>query len=78
MTDEHKPCTYTLEDGTHYDLNGLSSGSKDYDAQSGGSEPVYRLNVCRNVLTELSHVENAAKVGAFFERADGKGHFSIG
>jgi cation-dependent mannose-6-phosphate receptor len=76
MPDGDKECTYTLPDGTHYDLSSLSSGAKDYEATSNGTK--YALNVCRGVLTELSHVEEPGKVGAFFERPDGKGHFSIG
>lgn len=71
---EDKPCTLTLPDGTHYDLNSLASASADYVAEVG--ETSYKLNVCRNVVSEVWMKEGADKVAAFVSRPDGD--FSMG
>lgn len=82
MSDEKqpKPCTITLEDGTHYDLSSLSSAAKDYEQEVAIGEHTtkYLLNVCRNVVTEVWHIDEPSKVGGFFARPDEKGSFSIG
>lgn len=71
---EDKPCTLTLPDGMHYDLNSLASGSADYEAQVG--ETSYKLNVCRNVVSEVWTKEDADKVAGFVTRPSGD--FSLG
>lgn len=73
MSDD-KPCTLTLPDGTHYDLNQLASASTDYIAEVG--ETSYKLNVCRNVVSEVWTKEDADKVAGFVSRPSGD--FSIG
>lgn len=84
MADEDKPadqpCTITAPDGTHYDLNQLSTGKGDYEAAVGdaAAEGVsYQLNVCRAVVSEPWNVEDASKVGGFI-KGRGHGDFSIG
>ena len=74
MANSTSPCTLTLCSGTHYDLSSLSSAKSDYTAKVGKLE--YKLNVCREVVSELWHVEEPDKVGAFVSR-DG-GDFSMG
>jgi cation-dependent mannose-6-phosphate receptor len=69
---EDKPCTLTLADGTHYDLTSLSSASADYVAQVG--ETSYKLNVCRNVVSETWSKEE--EVAGFVSRPSGD--FSLG
>lgn len=71
---EDKPCTLTLPDGTHYDLTSLSSASADYTAEVG--ETSYKLNVCRNVVSEIWGVDDADRVGGFVNRPNGD--FSLG
>jgi len=71
---EDKPCTLTLQDGTHYDLTSLSSASSDYTAEVG--ETSYKLNICRNVVSEIWGVDDADKVGGFVNRPNGD--FSLG
>lgn len=71
---EDKPCTLTLPDGTHYDLTSLSSASADYTAEVG--ETSYKLNICRNVVSEIWGVDDADKVGGFVNRPNGD--FSLG
>ncbi|ODN80657.1 hypothetical protein L202_02836 [Cryptococcus amylolentus CBS 6039] len=68
------PCTLTLEDGTHYDLNQLSSSKADYTAQVGDIS--YYLNVCKSVVGELYKIDNPDEVGGFVRRPDGD--FSLG
>ncbi|CAK9785766.1 mannose 6-phosphate receptor domain-containing protein [Cutaneotrichosporon oleaginosum] len=74
-----KSCTITLEDGTFYDLNQLSTAKADYEADAGDGqgELVYKLNVCRGVVSEPWNVEDAPNVGGFI---NGRGHgdFSLG
>lgn len=67
-------CTLTLCSGTHYDLSSLSSAKSDYVAKVGSLE--YKLNVCRSVVSELWHVDDADKVGAYVSREGGD--FSMG
>ena len=74
MSDDDKPCTLTLPDGTHYDLNPLASAKSDYVAQVG--ETSYKINVCRNVVSEVWTKEDADKVAAFVSRPSGD--FSMG
>lgn len=74
MSDEDKPCTLTLPDGTHYDLSSLSSASADYVSEIG--ETSYKLNVCRNVVSEVWTKEDADKVAGFISRSSGD--FSLG
>lgn len=71
---DDKPCTLTLEDGRHYDLNALASAKADYTATAG--ETSYKLNVCRGVVSELWTKKDPEKVGAFVNRPDGD--FSMG
>jgi hypothetical protein len=71
---EDKPCTLTLPDGTHYDLTSLSSASADYTAEVG--ETSYKLNICRNVVSEIWGLDDADKVGGFVNRPNGD--FSLG
>ena len=73
MADD-KACTLTLPDGTHYDLSSLSSASADYTSQVG--ETSYKLNICRNVVSEIWGVDDADKVGGFVNRPNGD--FSLG
>jgi cation-dependent mannose-6-phosphate receptor len=71
---EDKPCTLTLSDGTHYDLNPLSSASADYEATAGTTK--FKLNVCRAVVSELWKVHDPDNVGGFVNREEGD--FSLG
>lgn len=71
---EDKACTLTLPDGTHYDLNPLSSSSADYEAKVGDS--TYKLNVCRGVVSELWKVDDPDNVAGFVSRPEGD--FSLG
>ena len=71
---EDKPCTLTLADGTHYDLNPLSSASTDYEAKVGDSN--FKLNVCRSVVSELWKIDDPDNVAAFVNRQEGD--FSLG
>lgn len=78
-----KPCTLTLPDGTHFDLNPLSSAKQDYRANAGSNETVYKLNVCRSVVSELWNIDEPGKVGGFVERGGGgederRADFSLG
>ncbi|ORY27462.1 mannose-6-phosphate receptor binding domain-containing protein [Naematelia encephala] len=68
------PCTLTLADGTHYDLSSLASAKADYEAKVG--ETSYKLNVCRGVVSELWHLDDAENVGGFVSRQGGD--FSLG
>lgn len=68
------PCTLTLCHGTHFDLNPLSSASADYEAKVGNS--LYKLNVCRSVVSELWGIDDAENVGGYVNRT--AGDFSIG
>jgi cation-dependent mannose-6-phosphate receptor len=74
-----KPCTITLEDGTFYDLNQLSTPKADYEADAGDAQGnlVYKLNVCRGVVSEPWNIDDASTVGGFI---NGRGHsdFSLG
>lgn len=74
MMEDDKPCTLTLADGTHYDLTSLSSASADYVAQVG--ETSYKLNVCRNVVSEIWLKDEPEKVAGFVSRP--AGDFSLG
>lgn len=82
MSDEKpdKPCTLTLEDGTHFDLNPLSSAKQDYVANSGNNDTIYKLNVCRSVVDELWNIDDPDKVGGVVKRKGGEHHgdFSLG
>lgn len=81
MTDDKtRACTITLEDGTHYDLNLLSSGKEDYDVDIGNTEQgaSYKLNVCRGVVSELWNIDDPDKVGGYIKRESGRGDFSLG
>lgn len=75
-----KPCTLTLADGTHFDLNPLSSAKQDYAADAGTNETVYKLNVCRAVVSELWNIDDPGQVGGFVKREGGEHHgdFSLG
>lgn len=71
---EDRSCTLTFPDGTHYDLNPLSSASADYEAQVGST--TYKLNVCRAVVSELWKVDQPDNVAGFVSRPEGD--FSLG
>ncbi|BEI97628.1 hypothetical protein CcaverHIS631_0212170 [Cutaneotrichosporon cavernicola] len=76
---QDKPCTITLEDGTFYDLNSLSTPKADYEADAGDVQGnlVYKLNVCRAVVSEPWNVDDASTVGGFIN-GRGQGDFSLG
>ncbi len=76
MSDENvdKACTLTLADGTHYDLNPLSSAKGDYETIV--NEAKYKLNVCRSVVSELWKVDDPDNVAGFVNREEGD--FSLG
>lgn len=74
MATSDRPCTLTLDDGTHYDLSSLSSSKADYTAVVGERE--YKLNVCRAVVGELWKVDDPDLVGGYTNRT--RGDFSLG
>ena len=69
-----QPCTFTLDDGTHFDLSSLSSSKADYVAEDG--ETSYKLNVCRGVVSEVWQLDHPELVGGFTSRPGGD--FSLG
>lgn len=75
-----KPCQLTLEDGTHFDLNLLSSAKQDYEASAGNNDTIFKLNVCRPVVSELWKIDDPGNVGGFLKREGGEHHgdFSLG
>ena len=75
MASSDKPCTLTLPDGTHYDLSPLRSAKADYTANV--SDTIYKLNVCRGVVSELWQLDDPDDVGGFISRP-GRGDFSLG
>jgi len=74
MANSSSPCTLTLCHGTHYDLSSLASAKGDYEATVG--KTVYKLNVCRNVVSELWNLDDPDTIGGFVGRENGD--FSLG
>ncbi|KAJ7581271.1 mannose-6-phosphate receptor binding domain-containing protein [Mycena floridula] len=82
VASQDKPCTL-VEAGKIYDLQPLSSASKDYGLRTSGDR-ILGLNVCKSVNWKVDVVQepwalkdvDQSKVGAFIRREHGD--FSIG